>query len=64
LWWVSDILRGMSLDGLVAQVGQVLGDARSLWCVVKGGLERRPGRPGLRWGSYGGVDTVWWQWMA
>ena len=31
LWWVSDILRGMSLDGLVAQVGQVLGDARSLY---------------------------------
>jgi len=54
----------MSLDGLVAQVGQVLGDARSLWCVVNGGLERRSGRPGLRWGSYGGVDTVWWQWMA
>ena len=31
LWWVSDILRGMSLDSLVAQVGQVLGDARSLY---------------------------------
>ena len=31
LWWVSDILRGMSLEGLVAQVGQVLGDARSLY---------------------------------
>ena len=31
LWWVSDILRGMSLDGLVAQVGQVLGDARGLY---------------------------------
>jgi hypothetical protein len=31
LWGVSDILRGMSLDGLVAQVGQVLGDARSLY---------------------------------
>ena len=25
LWWVSDILRGMSLEGLEAQVGQVLG---------------------------------------
>ncbi len=31
LWWVSDILRGMSLEGLVAQVGQVLGDARGLY---------------------------------
>jgi hypothetical protein len=31
LWWVSEILRGMSLDGLVAQVGRVLGDARSLY---------------------------------
>ncbi len=31
LWWVSDILRGMSLDRLVAQVGQVLGDDRGLY---------------------------------
>ena len=28
---MSDILRGMSLDGLVAQVGGVLGDARGLY---------------------------------
>ena len=28
---MPDILRGMSLDGLVAQVGQVLGDARDLY---------------------------------
>lgn len=31
LWWVSEGLRGMSLDGLVAQVGQVLGDAGSFY---------------------------------
>src|SRR4051794_34371873 len=31
LWWVSEILRGVSLEGLVAQVGRVLGDARSLY---------------------------------
>ncbi len=31
LWWVSDILRGVSLDGLVAQVGRVLGDASGLF---------------------------------
>jgi hypothetical protein len=49
---VSDILRGMSLDGLVAQVGQVLGDARSLyggraagrWMVEYSGVECGPGR--------------------
>jgi hypothetical protein len=39
LWWVSDILRGMSLDGLVAQVGQVLGDARSLYGAAPQGGE-------------------------
>jgi hypothetical protein len=47
LWWVSDILRGMSLDGLVAQVGQILGDARSLYGARAAGRRRLldDGRP-------------------
>ena len=37
MWWVSEILQGVSLEGLVAQVGRVLGDARSLYGAVPRG---------------------------
>ena len=63
LWWVSDILRGMSLDGLVAQVGQVLGDARSLYgAAPQGGgwsstQALSAGRDGIA--TAGGVVAGW-----
>src|SRR5215217_5610629 len=63
LWWVSDILRGMSLDGLVAQVGQVLGDARGLYgAALQGGgwsstQALSAGRDGIA--AAGGVVAGW-----
>ena len=62
-WWVSDILRGMSLDGLVAQMGQVLGDARGLYgAVPQGGgwsstQALSAGRDGIA--TAGGVVVGW-----
>jgi hypothetical protein len=63
LWWVSDILRGMSLEGLVAQVGQVLGDARGLYgAAPQGGgwsstQALSAGRDGIA--AAGGVVAGW-----
>ena len=60
---MSDILRGMSLDGLVAQVGQVLGDARSLYgAAPQGGgwsstQALSAGRDGIA--TAGGVVAGW-----
>ena len=63
LWWVLGILRGVSLDGLVAQVGQVLGDARSLYgAAPRGGRWSSTqalgaGRDGIA--TAGGVVAGW-----
>jgi hypothetical protein len=63
LWGVSDILRGMSLEGLVAQVGQVLGDVRSLYgAAPQGGgwsstQALSAGRDGIA--TAGGVVAGW-----